>query len=168
MGSWSSKASLSLVRLNYIKIAHPHTCKHRHTVPSCIKEKKTQASTQIFCEHLSGFQPQIIHHTPTAGLPKKNCFYSVPNHCLHDCSQMFFSDVLFKEAHDLCVGHLHLLAVPQYLPAKRSPSLWQNGKRYHTLITNGELTFNCGGFAAYFLLQSDAVKRKWIFIQTGL
>lgn len=42
VGCWSSKASLSLVTLNYIKIAHPHThaSRRRHTVPSCKKKKE--------------------------------------------------------------------------------------------------------------------------------
>ena len=50
VGSWSSNASLSLVRLNYIKIADPHT--HAKTGTQFLPTKKDHHN--FFCQHLSG------------------------------------------------------------------------------------------------------------------
>lgn len=143
MGSWSSKASLSLVRLNYIRIAH--TCKlQTHYAFLQKKTRKKKPITTIFLFFWSASvwhsEPQIILITLVKPVCQRKPDFSW-SPTTQPLSSWLQSDVFLwcpflkkkkkKKAHDLCVGHLHLLAVFQYLPAKRSPSLWQNGKRHH-------------------------------------
>ena len=134
VASQSSKASLSLVRLNHIRIAHPHTCKHRLS-PLLWKKRKKKKRLR----HRHHFLSASARHSALNNT-NSTCETSLPKKEQFECPTTFFLTAVrcfslmsfLKKEHDLWVGHLHLLAVFQYLPAERSPSLWQNGKRHHT------------------------------------
>lgn len=80
VGSWSSKASLSLVRINYIKIAHRLIRTETHSpVLQKNKRKKTSYITTIFLSASVWHSALNNTYNPcVANLPKKTVFTQSP------------------------------------------------------------------------------------------